>query len=101
MPIVIEAAGTESALATAVGLFLALRVATLPTIAGGVVLIAIPHVIGAPHPETFTSQVPAELAGQFAAASLVVHALTWVLTGSIAGFVWSRFSSDAPDLGAA
>ena len=34
---------------------------------GGVVLIALPHIVGAPHPHEFVSTAPAELAGHFAA----------------------------------
>ncbi len=82
-----------TALATSAGLFLTLRVSTLPAIAGGAVLIVLPHVIGAPHPEAFTNAAPSELAGHFAAASLVVHAVAWTLTGVVAGFVWHRMES--------
>ncbi|WP_323795893.1 CbtA family protein [Nisaea sp.] len=88
-----------TALATAVGLFLALRVSTPLAIVAGLVLIAIPHVIGAPHPDDYISDVPSELSGHFAAASLVVHAVTWAATGCIAGFVWER--SGTPEAAAA
>ena len=50
----------------------------------------LPHAVGAPHPQEFTSSVPSELSGQFAAASLVVYAVTWVLAGTVAGYVWHR-----------
>lgn len=53
----------------------------------GVVLIAIPHIIGAPHPEPLSSKVPAEVAAHFASKSLVIQALTWVVPAAIAGFV--------------
>lgn len=79
-----------TALATAAGLFLALRISTPLAIVAGLALIAIPHVIGAPHPDGYISDVPSELSGHFAAASLVLHAVTWVATGCIAGFVWER-----------
>jgi len=79
-----------TALATAAGLWLALRVSTSWAIAGGLVLIMLPHVAGAPHPEGFVSDVPAELAGHFAAASLVVMAVVWALAGTVAGYVWQR-----------
>lgn len=88
-----------TALATAAGLFLALRVSTPLAIVAGLALIAIPHVIGAPHPDGYISDVPSELSGHFAAASLVVHAVTWAATGCIAGFVWER--SGTPDAAAA
>ncbi len=80
-------------LATAAGLFLALRISTPTAIAAGLALIVAPHVIGAPHPQEFTSAVPSELSGHFAAASLVIHAVAWSLTGAVAGFTWERLSA--------
>lgn len=79
-----------TALATAGGLWLVLRVAKPLAIAGGIVLIVLPHLVGAPHPGGFTSTVPAELAGHFAAASLVVMAVIWALAGTLAGWMWQR-----------
>jgi cobalt transporter subunit CbtA len=79
-----------TAVATAAGLWLALRVSKPWSIAGGIVLMILPHVIGAPHPEGFISEVPAELSGHFAAASLVVMAVVWSLAGTVAGYVWQR-----------
>jgi cobalt transporter subunit CbtA len=79
-----------TAVATAGGLWLALRVSTPLAIAGGIVLLLLPHVVGAPHPHEYTSAVPSELSGHFAAASLVVHAVMWALAGSVAGYVWQR-----------
>lgn len=79
-----------TALATAAGLWLALRVSTSWAIAAGIALMIVPHVVGAPHPEGFVSEVPAELSGHFAAASLVVIAVIWALAGTVAGYVWQR-----------
>jgi len=79
-----------TAAATAGGLWLVLRVSTPFAIAGGIVLMLLPHVVGAPHPGGFVSEVPAELAGHFAAASLVVMAVVWTLSGTVAGYVWQR-----------
>ena len=84
-------AGT--AIATAAGLWLSLRVSTKLAIAAGLALIILPHVIGAPHPQEYTSRVPSEISGHFASSSLVVQAVTWVLTGIIAGYVWHRGES--------
>ena len=36
-----------------------------------------------------------ELSGHFAAASLVVHAVTWALVGAVAGFLWQRGENSA------
>jgi len=81
-------AGT--AVATAAGLWLALRVSAPAAIAGGIALMLLPHLLGAPHPAAFTSTAPAELSGHFAAASLVVMAVVWALAGTLAGYVWQR-----------
>lgn len=84
-----------TAIVTATGLWLILRIASPLAIAAGIVLLAAPHLLGAPHPDEFTSPVPGELSGHFAAASLVVHAVTWALVGAVAGFVWRRGETDA------
>lgn len=57
---------------------------------GGLVLIAIPHLIGAPHPDGYAGVTPPELAAHFAARVLVVGAIGWVALGWIAGLLWSR-----------
>lgn len=81
-----------TAAATGAGLFALLRVDAPLAKLIGVALIAAPHVIGAPQPAAPASTVPAELAARFAATSLVVHALTWILVGLGVGFVWRRLS---------
>lgn len=54
-----------------------------------VALIVAPHVVGAPHlAHAAASQVPAELAAQFAARSLAVHATLWMLTGLCVAWLW-------------
>ena len=57
----------------------------------GAALIAAPHVIGAPHPETDGGVLPAELAAAFVAASLVANALFWLVLGAACGFFFRRF----------
>jgi cobalt transporter subunit CbtA len=59
---------------------------------GGVVLIALPHIVGAPHPHEYVSTAPAELAGHFAAASLAVTAIFWAVLGYTSGAFYERFS---------
>ena len=56
----------------------------------GIVLIAAPHVIGAPAPVELFSQTPAEIAAHFASASLGIQALVWVVPAAIAGYTVSR-----------
>lgn len=81
-------------LATAIGLGLfAFGRGALP-VAAGIVLIALPHVIGAPKLDTYFGIVPPELAGEFATASLAVSAVGWAVLGLVAGFTLSRMQED-------
>lgn len=79
-----------TAVLTAGGLWMILRISSALAICIGVVLMAVPHLIGAPHPALLTSAVPSELAANFAASSLVLHAILWVLAGISVGFMWQR-----------
>ena len=58
----------------------------------GAILVAAPHIVGAPHPQEYASTAPAELAGHFAAASLAVTAIFWVVLGSASGALYERLS---------
>lgn len=53
-------------------------------------LIAAPHIIGAPHPQTQDSAVPAVLAAEFAASTLAMMALFWIVLGLTLGWAMSR-----------
>ena len=81
-----------TAAATAAGLAGLLLTRTLALQLGGVVLIALPHIVGAPRPESFISTAPAELAGHFAATSLAVTAIFWAVLGYSSGAFYERFS---------
>jgi cobalt transporter subunit CbtA len=59
---------------------------------GGVALIALPHIVGAPHPHEYVSTAPAELAGHFAATSLAVTAIFWAVLGYASGAFYERFA---------
>jgi cobalt transporter subunit CbtA len=56
----------------------------------GLVMIATPHLIGAPHPHEFSGVVPPELSALFAARVLAIGALGWAALGALAGYFWSR-----------
>lgn len=56
----------------------------------GVALLAIPHIIGAPHLAEFAGILPPELAAQHAARSLGVGLIAWVTLGAVAQHLWSR-----------
>lgn len=78
--------------ATAVGLAALLLGRQLALRIGGAILIAVPHLIGAPQPGALASTAPAELAGHFAAASLAVTAVFWAVLGFASGSVHERLA---------
>ncbi len=83
-----------TALCTAGGIFLLARLPYTTAKIAGVILLVLPHVIGAPKPASFKSTAPAELAAQFAATSLVVSAVLWALLGLAVGYAWQRLTVD-------
>ncbi len=56
----------------------------------GVVLLLIPHLIGAPHPHEMAGVAPPELAALFAGRALAVGAASWSVLGLAAGYLWNR-----------
>lgn len=76
-----------TALATAAGLAALAFGRGALWIVAGIGLIVLPHLIGAPHPPSPSSKVPAEIAARFASISLVVQALIWLVPAAIAGVV--------------
>ena len=60
----------------------------------GIVLLIAPHVWGAPHATMHDSLVPASLASQFAATSIVINALFWMLIGVMAPLFYARFKGE-------
>lgn len=55
-----------------------------------VVLLAAPHVIGAPELDGFSGVAPPEVAASFAARSLGVGLTVWSVMGWLAGWLWGR-----------
>ena len=53
-----------------------------------IVLLAAPHLIGAPMPDTLTQAAPSELAASFAARTLGVALAVWSTLGLLLGSVW-------------
>jgi cobalt transporter subunit CbtA len=83
-------AATGCATAIAIWMFFKVEKVALRALAFAVLLA--PHVIGAPQPHELESRVPAELAAQFTALSLVVQASLWVLVGIAIGLLWPRLA---------
>ncbi len=57
----------------------------------GALLLVVPHVVGAPHPEEHDGLAPADLAQSFVYASLLSNAVFWVILGGLSGFFFNRF----------
>lgn len=60
-----------------------------------IVMLAVPHVVGAPHIADLTSPVPPTLAAEFAVISLATTAVFWVLLGLGVGLAMDRFGTRA------
>ncbi len=84
-----------TAAATAVGLALAAFSARPWMKALAAALIVLPHLIGAPSvlhaPGAGVGGVPAELASEFAIATMVATGLFWMVLGGLTGYFYGRF----------
>jgi cobalt transporter subunit CbtA len=85
-----------TAAATGAGLYALLRVDDRMAQLVGLVLLIAPHLF-TPTPATPESTVPAELAARFAAASLAVQAVSWILAGAVAGMAFRALTQDEED----
>ncbi len=82
-----------TAITTAAGIYGLIRGGILLRVIG-LVAIALPHLVGAPHPQEFSGGPPAELAAKFAVASLVTVGLFWMMLGAAAGWAFDRYARD-------
>ena len=57
----------------------------------GGVLIALPHIIGAPQPEHHSALAPETLQRQFIVAALTVSGIFWIVLGGLCGYLFQRF----------
>lgn len=80
-----------AAVATAAGLALLVWPRSFAWKALGIVVLVLPHVAGAPHGEGHGT-VPAELAAEFVAASLVAAAAFWLVLGAVSGWLHRRLA---------
>ena len=75
---------------TAIGIGIFTESKTIPPKIAALALFAAPHLIEAPHPFLFESNVPAELSAQFAVASLVTSAFFWLVLGGTSGYLYKK-----------
>lgn len=80
---------------TAVAIWLLAFGASWPVRGAAILLLALPHIIGAPHPAELSGPTPPELAAQFAGRALGVGAAVWVLLGLFSASLWSRAYDNA------
>lgn len=85
-----------SAVATAaIGLWLLAFARSALWQVAAVAIIALPHIVGAPHPAGGEAGVaPPELAARFAATSIVMSAVSWALIGWLAGTFYERLGRE-------
>lgn len=88
-----------TAASTGMGLYLIVVRRALIAILGGLVLIVVPHIVGAPQAPEAASALPAALAAQFAARSLAISFVFWALIGLGLGWAWQAFARDGSTRG--
>ena len=81
--------------ATGAGLALIVLRRTPALAALGLLLVAAPHIVGAPQPASFETPVPAALHHDFVVAVTVTNLLFWAVLGSVAGVLRARFADEA------
>jgi cobalt transporter subunit CbtA len=85
-----------TALATASGLGLVFLKRSLWASVLGLILIALPHLIGAPQFEEVRTNIPAALSHQFVVAVTLTSLLFWALLGSVTAVAYARLSVGSP-----
>jgi cobalt transporter subunit CbtA len=80
---------TAAATALGLGLVVFARQPVVRVI--GAAILILPHLVGAPIAPHGASALPAQLAAEFATASLATAALFWLLLGGISGWLYRRF----------
>lgn len=84
-----------TAAATAAGLACVVLPRSIPLKLLGVVLIALPHLIGAPQAVHADSDLPADLVRAFAIGSLSVSAVMWLILGALTPALMHRYPGRA------
>ena len=84
-----------TAIATAAGLFAAARLRNVYGYAIAVILIALPHIIGAPRPEVVAGLAPAELEHKFILIAVASSLAFWLVLGVLTGAFFKRYANEA------
>jgi cobalt transporter subunit CbtA len=83
-----------TAIATAGGLFAAARLHNVYGYAIAVVLIALPHIVGAPKPETAGGLAPEELEHKFVLIAIATSLVFWLVLGVLTGAFFKRYANE-------
>ncbi|MGX9572019.1 CbtA family protein [Mesorhizobium sp. f-mel] len=89
---------TATVMATAAGLGLLAFRKSLPLALIAVALIVVPHIVGAPQPDSFESPIPEGLHHQFVVAVTLTNLVFWLVLGGIVGVVRGRLTGTATGL---
>lgn len=84
---------TAAATAAGIGLLALGRSTALKAL--GIAVLALPHLIGAPQPDSHESTVPAGLANTFAANTIANSAVFWIVLGVLLGYFLTRSQRQA------
>jgi cobalt transporter subunit CbtA len=86
---------TAAVLATSAGLALIVFRRSVPAAIAGVILLILPHLIGAPELEHVETNVPSSLSHQFVTAVTVTSLVFWSLLGAVTSAIFARFDRGA------
>jgi cobalt transporter subunit CbtA len=64
-------------------------------VAAALVLLAAPHIVGAPQPPSYETPIPEGLHQSFIVAVVLTTLVFWVLLGGLAGYFRERFIAPA------
>jgi cobalt transporter subunit CbtA len=81
-------------LATGIGIYLIAVRRELWAVVLAIIVIGLPHIIGAPAAESGETSVPAELAASFVANSIAASAIFWTVLGLFLGLAYDRYAKD-------
>lgn len=86
-----------TAAATATGLTLLMFGRRLWMRGCGLALLAVPHLAGAPQPDSAAAGLPHDYVRAFAVWSAVGNALFWLVLGAVSGWLFERFTKATAD----
>jgi cobalt transporter subunit CbtA len=86
-----------AAATTAGGLGLIFFRRSVPASIAGLILIVLPHVIGAPELQHIETNVPTSLSHQFVVAATLTSLIFWFILGGLTSVVFTRFDRDGSE----